>query len=545
MNALLPFRGRFENIKFTRSSSEFEVRFTGSNKISERVSSYSEFFRINKDRILKDKYILSLQVDKDKTVFNKKLQKVYQDLWLPRSTECTKSWWTGIPSTTFTSEHVVSNTKVSTPLLTKYLVSETTCKDPLQQRTKKVRILPTNQQKKILEKYASHHRKTYNESIAELNKPECKLSKMELRNKVVTAKVNPKAFSCLIQCDLVVSESNLVTVKFRFLNPFFENKVYLLNTPKVIRQDAAFQAFSMRAAAFSNLKAKNIKHFRMGFRSKKRRPGWTMGLEKGFELDPATPKTVRLHYDIGPVKVREQNWKDLVMEQEIKIRKTPSGRYYLLVPYMKRIPEPIGYDSRPIAGLDPGVRPVFAVYGTDGEGYLLGDNWKYQRKKFQDRIHDLQSQVALEKKKHTKRFLQYKLRTMRERLVNTRKDFHEKAATFLCKRYSTICIGEIDPHSIASTSDNQKTNDDLMSIAHGMFRVVIKRKAVDHDSKVLLVPEMVTTKTCGNCGTINDVGRSKVYRCVSCGFTCHRDLQGARNILMKTIRVHKLKPTGS
>jgi transposase len=53
---------------------------------------------------------------------------------------------------------------------------------------------------------------------------------------------------------------------------------------------------------------------------------------------------------------------------------------------------------------------------------------------------------------------------------------------------------------------------------------------------VLLVDESYTSKTCGRCGTLNRrLGGSKQYHCVNsnCGWSCRRDVNGARNILLK------------
>jgi putative transposase len=47
-----------------------------------------------------------------------------------------------------------------------------------------------------------------------------------------------------------------------------------------------------------------------------------------------------------------------------------------------------------------------------------------------------------------------------------------------------------------------------------------------------------TSKTCGNCGNIKqDLGASKVYKCSECKKKMYRDVNGARNILLKNINL--------
>ena len=45
--------------------------------------------------------------------------------------------------------------------------------------------------------------------------------------------------------------------------------------------------------------------------------------------------------------------------------------------------------------------------------------------------------------------------------------------------------------------------------------------------------EYYTTKVCSNCGSVNDPGASKIYRCGQCGLKGSRDANGSRNILLK------------
>jgi transposase len=52
-----------------------------------------------------------------------------------------------------------------------------------------------------------------------------------------------------------------------------------------------------------------------------------------------------------------------------------------------------------------------------------------------------------------------------------------------------------------------------------------------------LVSEEYTSKTCGGCGSLNCVGGSKEYKC-ECGVDIDRDMNGARNILIKSLTMN-------
>ena len=55
--------------------------------------------------------------------------------------------------------------------------------------------------------------------------------------------------------------------------------------------------------------------------------------------------------------------------------------------------------------------------------------------------------------------------------------------------------------------------------------------------------EPYTSKTCGGCGAIHaKLGASKKFVCpaVGCGYKADRDANGARNILLRYLTIHKI-----
>ena len=84
---------------------------------------------------------------------------------------------------------------------------------------------------------------------------------------------------------------------------------------------------------------------------------------------------------------------------------------------------------------------------------------------------------------------------------------------------------------------NNKSNASLLSFSRDSFKEKLQWKCSIHKKKLFIVDESYTSKTCGVCGVLNDVGGNETYTCSSCGLVCDRDVSGARNIFIKNIRL--------
>ena len=75
----------------------------------------------------------------------------------------------------------------------------------------------------------------------------------------------------------------------------------------------------------------------------------------------------------------------------------------------------------------------------------------------------------------------------------------------------------------------------MMTWSHYLFKELLKTTALREGTKLVIVTEEFTSKTCSCCGTLHhNLGRSKVFKCPSCRRTMDRDENGARNILLKS-----------
>ena len=68
------------------------------------------------------------------------------------------------------------------------------------------------------------------------------------------------------------------------------------------------------------------------------------------------------------------------------------------------------------------------------------------------------------------------------------------------------------------------------------FRERLLNRAVGTDCNVIIHNEAWTSKTCEKCGNRNmKLGSSVTYECSKCQYSTHRDVNEARNILLRSL----------
>ena len=217
--------------------------------------------------------------------------------------------------------------------------------------------------------------------------------------------------------------------------------------------------------------------------------------------------------------------------------------YYIVFPYEKQVQQKSGLFDEHMVGLDPGCRKFVSFYGTDGRiGFLGSKNpgRKFARMQWykdflQEQLYAPKAsciRVTGKKRKKTKT----KLRKLQERMDNIRKDFHHKTANWLTNNYQCIVIGKLPKGIISRDRSLPKTvKRAYNSLAHFKFRCCLKEKCQTKGVIFQEINESYTSKTCTHCGKLNNIGSSETYKCCCSEKTWDRDLNGARNILLKAI----------
>jgi hypothetical protein len=196
-------------------------------------------------------------------------------------------------------------------------------------------------------------------------------------------------------------------------------------------------------------------------------------------------------------------------------------------------------------------------YQQSYDSIQLTDKIKKLEKKIKYcQIKNIVSDKLLEKlnrynMKHNDKNSKIKVRNYRKRTIskydmkksNLIDELHWKTITDIIKTNDFIFYGDIKSHNIVKHKSNHILNKNTNDLKFYKFKQRLREKAKEKNKVVYLVNESFTTQTCSTCGNINKlVGSSEIYKCKNkdCKIQIGRDINAAKNILMKGIVNHLL-----
>jgi putative transposase len=383
----------------------------------------------------------------------------------------------------------------------------------------KLRLNPNSHQKQMLNQWAGCYRYLYNKTIALLVNPKNSTlrDKLRLRNRLVTVKSRE-------------------TKKH---NSFYNNKPWLTLCPKAVRQGAVFQACANIKACFSNLRARNIKHFKKPYKTKKRQAthGWSMEVEKqnihrkGNHLYIFETILGEMRYR-GVKQLLKLFDNKMVPAMDCKIQKSAFGEYFLIVPVIKKCKPSPHVFSNPVA-IDPGIRKYLTTYAPNSqEAFMMGHRWSTRIMNTLETLDYLYSKKAKGQSVDNQLIIR-----LRKKVFYLKKELRDQCASFISKRYDLILMPKLDTKNMCLKENRKlktKTVRAMMQSCHGEFMNCLKAKCEEHGKRLLEVKEHYTSKTCPHCGHLNTC--NEVYKCSNCSFCNDRDIVGALNIFLKAVR---------
>jgi transposase len=254
----------------------------------------------------------------------------------------------------------------------------------------------------------------------------------------------------------------------------------------------------------------------------------------------------------GSIRVANKDKKRLVKhlsvgkECDLDVARTANGKWYLVLPRKATIEA-----SKPQYGdafLDPGGRTFQTLYSPDGVCGKVGDEF-YMDDSVKGKLlrADALMSVAAKLKDEghigrKRKGVLRKAQALRTKVHDVVRDLHRKTCRFLCDNFRAVFIPEFKAPEMTRIGDrtiNSKTVRNLMTFAHSEFRNKLIEYGAKRGTRVYIVSEAWTTKTCTGCGHVMDVGSSKTVACEKCGLHLDRDHSGARNIFMRSYQALK------
>jgi putative transposase len=154
-------------------------------------------------------------------------------------------------------------------------------------------------------------------------------------------------------------------------------------------------------------------------------------------------------------------------------------------------------------------------------------------------LYKLQSKFSKVVHNHQRKRRMAKAMTrMRKRIKNLVKELHVKLVNWLLSNHRIVLLPKFQTSWMVKRGRRKigsKTARAMLTWSHCKFQERLKFKAKEYPwSRVYIVDESYTSKTCTRCGNVKYALRGeKTYRCDKCRLVIERDVAGARNILIK------------
>jgi IS605 OrfB family transposase len=461
---------------------------------------------------------------------------------------------------------------------------------------RKIRIFPSTEQKELLSKCFGATRFLYNRTL-DLIKSAYKNASKRLRKtakkgciKMIISKSTKKSGSktskkitkqCCNELKTKYFCSKHYKSKVNWDVPlnfqYWRNKVILKKSeipeteswlneiPFDTRQLVIKNVLANYKSCISNLKNKHIKQFDIRFKSKHDKNQFCL-IDYRALNDKMHLWTSKFKYELN-MRKGEKRWlkKYLKTHQRKKFKEAKQERkkersdmiitreypgiYYLHIPYIKpKIKTKAKFDA---IAIDPGVRTFHSFYSMNGSYGKIGDHLAERILEIDKKIDKIKSKITqtINKvngggyvlNKRRRQNMRKKCARLRTKIRNIINDFHWKTASYYCKNYQTIIIPKMNKERLIKKIKQQfkysMQGDQirkLMCLAHNKCVDRIKFKAIQYGRHVIIQNESYTSMTCGNCGILHkNLGGSKIYQCKNCLKIIDRDINGARNIMIK------------
>jgi putative transposase len=376
----------------------------------------------------------------------------------------------------------------------------------------RLRVYPTKETRKVLRQWFGVARWTYNQCAAAINNSALDSSRAALR----AAFVNRHA-------------------------PLLQDKRWVTSVPYTVRDGALVDAVNARAA-YNAKQAKNKNGFHLKFRSL-HDPQQSIAVVKAQWARPNGVYSMVFSADALPCDKRYSHLlRDL--PHDSRLMRDKHHHYFLCVP-IERSSHPRPRRRDRMVAIDPGVRTFLTTYDQDGLVHEWGKGDHARLYRLAVHVDKLNQRASDRSITHRHRYgIKKAIGRIYTRIRNLVDDVHRKACKWLCEQYDTILLPAFNASSVVKQDSRRihtKSVRSMLHWSHYRLRQRLLFKASEYPGvNVQVVTEEWTSKTCGRCSAVHhELGSRKRFVCPSCGWSCDRDVNGARNIMLKALSAHE------
>lgn len=402
----------------------------------------------------------------------------------------------------------------------------------------KIRFIPNKEQKLFFNKCFNVYRYYYNLAISEINTRynnevnEFKNSTTCIlcdKDKVENCFVCEKHFKNKLPWKLNIT---LPSIRDTVLVPDKQNDIeWQKEIPYDVRQLAIQDAIFAYKSAIALKSNGHINNFSLKYKYKnlptKVFSITHKSLKKGWKLFPTRLKK---HSKLKFKNREKEKLPDLSNVKDFKIM-NDHGKFYLLLP-VDNNDIPYKPANKTVIAFDPGIRVFQTGYDPSGVTMNIGDNFKDIITPFYNKIDKLQSIKSKKRKKYNiKKRIRKILKKIKDKIYN----LHNQASSLITKEYENIILPEFGTSRMLAGNTLHSSVKRLMNtLSFYRFKQKLRYEAYKRKRNLYIVTEEFTSKTCTSCGSIkNNLGSNKLFECANCGLKIDRDINGARNILIK------------
>jgi putative transposase len=151
-----------------------------------------------------------------------------------------------------------------------------------------------------------------------------------------------------------------------------------------------------------------------------------------------------------------------------------------------------------------------------------------------DKLAKLQRKLAKAKTgSNNRNAIKDKITKLHKKINCQRDDFLHKLSRAYVNNFDIICVEDLDVKGLKEKGHNNGMHRSIHDASWSKFIFMLSYKAQSAGRKLIKVNPRNTTQRCSACGSIVKKDLSvRAHECPYCGFSCNRDYNASRNILI-------------